>query len=189
MSSSGISTEAARTTVIRSWVSRQPEGLRQFVKFAIVGASSTILDLLSWNLLYYGIPAIPIAMAHVAVYVSQWFPGSHLDLLAAKASMASVISSGVVGTGNAFYWNRRWTFRAAGHDLAIRQMRRFLVVAYLGMGMRALIVYVLVPKGDVHLSPLMGLLYNGIAIVIVMFWNFFVNRFWTFRKKGDAPRE
>lgn len=168
-------------TGVRAWVQRQPEARRQFVKFAVVGASSTVLDLLTYKLLWFVLPAIPYAMARAAFFLTDPV-GIALDLQRTAAAMASVISSGVVGTANSFYWNRRWTFRAIEHDLAIRQIRRFLFVSYTGMALRAVIVYGLMPPTGVRPSPIQVLVYQLIAILIVMFWNFFMNRLWTFRK-------
>lgn len=169
---------------ITNWVKRQPEGVRQFLKFAVVGGSSTVLDMATYYVLWHFLRFIPYAMADWVLALG-WFS---LERQALATSMTSVISSGVVGTANAFYWNRRWTFRAEGRDRAGRQLGKFFVVAYTGMALRAGIGYVLVhafvPSGH-ELSGREAAIWQIPAILMVMFWNFFVNRLWTFKKREE----
>jgi len=180
-----VEREAVDEPRIAGWMRKQPEGIRQFVKFAIVGGSSTALDMASYYILWHFFRVIPVTMANAAMGV----PGlGALDPQATALAMTSVISSGIIGTANAFYWNRRWTFRAVGHHRGIVQVRRFLTVAYTGMALRAGIVYgitsVFVPAGH-QVTGREGLLWNVPAIILVMFWNFFMNRYWTFKKRSS----
>lgn len=62
--------------------------LTQFVKFCIVGLSSTLIDFAIYNLCLNAGLLTPIALTF----------------------------SFMVGLANGFYWNRRWTFRAVGGD-------------------------------------------------------------------------
>ncbi len=169
----------------QEWIRTKPEGVRQFVKFAIVGGTSTVLDLASNYVLWHFFRFIPYAMADWCLSVLTPLAIAP-DEQKLAAAMTSVISSGIIGTANAFYWNRRWTFRATEPGTAGSQMKKFFVVAYSGMALRAGLVYALVPHKE-GLSAREMLPYNLIAIFIVMFWNFFMNRFWTFKKKaGDV---
>jgi putative flippase GtrA len=173
---------------LRSWVQNRPEGIRQFLKFAVVGGLSTVLDIGSNLLIWHLLPVVPFAMAHACLRLLSVVPGLSPDLHGLAADMNIAISSGIVGTANAFYWNQRWTFRAAGHGTAMRQVRRFLVVSYTGMAIRAAMVYGLVQAFTAGKSPttMQNLVYNCITVVIVMFWNFFLNRAWTFKKSAEA---
>ena len=123
--------------------------VRQFVKFAVVGVSSTIID---WGiyLLLTRTTAIFYLLAKVLSF------------------LVSVI--------NSYIWNRRWTFRSQDPK-RFHQFSKFLVVAGVGLALNALIMYLVVSKLKLH--DIIGLI---LASAIVMFWNFLVNKFWTFRE-------
>jgi putative flippase GtrA len=119
----------------QEWIRTKPEGVRQFVKFAIVGGTSTVLDLASNYVLWHFFRFIPYAMADWCLSVLTPLAIAP-DEQKLAAAMTSVISSGIIGTANAFYWNRRWTFRATEPGTAGSQMKKFFVVAYSGMALR-----------------------------------------------------
>ena len=80
---------------------------------------------------------------------------------------------------NSYLLNRAWTFRSRDPD-RLRQGLQFLVVASIGAGLNASIMYVL--HGRLHIHDLVAFV---IATVLVMFWNFLVNRAWTFRHRPE----
>jgi len=159
----------------------QHQGLRQFVKFGIVGLTSTIINFTVFNVLYRVlhqnlVPALTIAF------------------------ILSVI--------NGFYWNRRWTFKQARTESASSQGIKFLIVNIVGWILNTSIVVLIVAHftsghhggifGDpehfkqIVLAVVTGQgkqqygfwLVNGAlaaATCVVVFWNFFANRLWTFK--------
>lgn len=124
-------------------------GVRQFVKFGLVGASSTAID---WS-----------------IYLILTRFGQVYYLTAKIISfLFSVI--------NSYVWNRRWTFRSKDPK-KLHQFSKFLVVAGVGLGLNSLIMYLVVSQLRLH--DIIGLV---LSTAIVMFWNFLVNKFWTFRE-------
>jgi putative flippase GtrA len=153
--------------------------IRQFVKFCIVGASSTVISFGIFNILYlkFAFPLVP------AVTI---------------AFLLAVI--------NGFMWNRHWTFKEAKHKSAREQYMKFLAVNVVGWFLNTSIVVLIVAHftsgghgifGDQHqfLSVVWAIvagqhsgfnkwLVNGAlaaATCVVVFWNFFANRLWTFK--------
>ncbi len=155
------------------------KGLRQFVKFCIVGASSTIVTFVVLNLCY------------------RYF---HLPLF------TSLTAAFLLSVMNGFFWNRKWTFKHARGNSARDQSVKFLAVNTVGYFLNTSIVVLVVAhfatsrgilasgpefrlilfnilsgEGKQHYAPA---LINGaqlFAIVIVVWWNFFANRRWTFK--------
>lgn len=93
----------------------QRRGVRQFVKFGIVGLSSTIID---WGIFYL--------LNHYMVYY-----------LTAKVMSFSV------AVINSFIWNRRWTFRSQDPNRN-KEFIKFLLISLVGLTINALIMYVAV---------------------------------------------
>src|SRR5262245_31297153 len=100
-------------------------GLRQFVKFCIVGAGSTVIDFGVFTLAYYGVHAVATLLSSHRVPEVPWLPAwLHAVLVPYPALQAFVdhhegavllaaTLSFVVAVSNGFYWNRRWTFSHA----------------------------------------------------------------------------
>lgn len=158
----------------------QRRGVRQFVKFGIVGASNSIIYFVLSNLFHYKLdwPLIPAL---------------------STAFFLSVL--------NGFFWNRKWTFREARGKPAHTQSLQFLVVNIIGWLLNTSIVVVIILSYKSHGRGLfdnsdearrivtamftnMGrqeygpLLFNGALLVatgVVVFWNYFANRLWTFK--------
>ena len=158
----------------------QHRGLRQFVKFCIVGSSSFLVNLTCLNVLYY--------RAHVWLIVSL--------------SIAFLVS-----LCNGFYWNRRWTFKESRSKAAHTQYLQFFAINLFAWFLNTSIVILvivhfahpgsalLVNPGDfwtIFSAIISGkakttyppLLLNGAQLAatsVVVFWTFFANRFWTFK--------
>lgn len=126
----------------------QRRGVRQFVKFGLVGASSTVID---WGIFYL--------LNHYNLYY-----------LTAKVLSFSV------AVINSFIWNRRWTFRSQDPNRT-KEFTKFLVIALIGLGINALIMYLAVSV--LGTRKIFGLIF---ATGITMFWNFLANKFYTFKE-------
>lgn len=73
-----------------------------------------------------------------------------------------------------FLLNRRWTFRVSTGDHRV-QYAKFFGVSVVGLGVNQAILLTLVHGFHVH-----DVVAFILAVGVVMFWNFFVNRSWTF---------
>lgn len=157
--------------------------MEQFLRFAIVGISGAIIDiglvyLLQWSVLP---PTTPLAAGIAAVI----------------ASTCAVLSN--------FVWTRYWVYPDARSHSLQKQFGMFAFISIVGLTFRFIWIQLAAfPIGAVLLpialpfiqvfrqgyvpGPLAGnklgsLAAQMIAMVLVMFWNFFANRRWTY---GDA---
>jgi len=150
--------------------------VRQFVKFVIVGVSSFVVNIGSLHVLYYTL---------------------HLQYVLAL-TLAFVIS-----VCNGFIWNRRWTFKEARGQAAHDQYMRFMLVNIVGYILNTTIAVFVIAhftNGTGNIHGLLGvagqivmgtakavypqkLVYGAsfMAAAVVVFWNFFANRLWTFK--------
>lgn len=126
-------------------------GVRQFVKFGIVGASGFLVNLIAFTLLQRVVPNHTGAIQYDAIYSISFLLG---------------------GVSN-YFLNRIWTFRSTRH--AAREGAQFLSVSVLAL-IVGLVVSALVEPylGRGHRSWF-------IANVAGIFVNFFVNKYWTFK--------
>lgn len=135
----------------------------RLIKYSIVGGTGAVVDFSVFNLL--------VALS-LAPLISSVF-----------SFIAAVISN--------FTWNRLWTFPDSRSKPVPRQLMEFSIVSIIGLAIRTPIFAFLEPAfikliAKVPLSlpfdaPLLGRnLALAVVIAIVMLWNFFVNRRWTF---------
>jgi putative flippase GtrA len=157
----------------------QQHGTRQFVKFCIVGVSSTIINFGFFNLLYHKTAVGLVPSLTIAFFLSML---------------------------NGFFWNRRWTFRESRVNSAATQSLRFFAVNVVGWILNTSIVVLIVAhyqsggndrffdilaavvagQGRQHFGALLLNAALGVATCVVVFWNFFANRFWTFKHHKPA---
>lgn len=136
----------------------------RFVKFAIVGAIGSLVDIGVMNLM------------------TQVF---HLPLvLGGSISFVCAVTNNFIG-------NRYWTYPDSRSKPLHHQLAMFFVVNAIGIGIRIPILKYLEPplanlfESITHLSYETAdvLAKNAtllFAIGVVMLWNFFVNRYWTY---------
>lgn len=144
-----------------------PTERTRFLKFAVVGTIGAIVDFGTFNLLTKFLQVNPV--------------------------LASVLSFTVAIISN-FTWNRYWTYPDSRSKPLGKQVLEFGIVNLIGAGIRTpvfawldgplQVLYEKLPFTQIFpfMTPeFMG--YNtalAIAVVLVMFWNFFVNRYWTY---------
>lgn len=127
----------------------------RFLKFATVGAFGAVVD---YTVLNLGVQVL------------------RLPLLIANA-----ISFTVAVLSN-FTWNRLWTYPESRSEPLLPQLGQFALVNLAGLGINELILFSLNPYVS-RIWPRWGYnLSKAVAIGIVLFWNFGVNRIWTYRK-------
>jgi putative flippase GtrA len=143
---------------------RNRKEAKRFLKFMFVGAMGAIVDFGVLNLL-----------AHV------------FDV---PVTIAGVISFSLAVTQN-FLWNRYWTYPESRAFPAIPQFLQFFVINATALLIRVPIL-ALVPGPVIKFFESSGMppttaevLGNNFALAlavgVAMFWNFFVNRFVTYR--------
>ncbi len=146
-----------------------PRERSRFLRFAVVGVFGAVVDFGIFNLLngLVGVPAV-------------W---------------ASVISFSAAVVNN-FLWNRYWTYPDSRSKALKRQLTEFTVISMIGLAIRTpLFAFLVGPLGKYFTRlnfPTFAFLdadflgHNlalAIAVLVVMFWNFFVNRYFTY---GDV---
>ena len=125
----------------------------EFIRYGLVGAVSTVLD-------------------YVFLNISAVLMGNRSDLL----WLATAIGF-CVGLVNGYYMNSRWTFKYNTRGQEAKKFSQFAIISLVGLGLTEVIV--------LYFANSLGLDKNIaklIAVIIVFFWNYFGNKFWTFQK-------
>jgi putative flippase GtrA len=146
-----------------------PRERSRFMRFALVGVIGAVVDFGTFNLL--------------------------TSLFRMPAVLASVCSFGAAIVSN-FTWNRYWTYPDSRSKRISRQMLQFGLISLIGLLIRTpLFAFLENPLSRMFTSIHIPVLSTAnpdflghnialaIAVVVVMFWNFFVNRYWTY---GDV---
>jgi putative flippase GtrA len=132
---------------------RNRRGVRQFVKFGIVGASGFVVNLVVFTLLQHATPLREQGARFTLNYSISFLSG---------------------GVSN-YFLNRIWTFRATGH--VARQAIQFLTVSAIALGVGLVVSKLVTPAlGAGHRTWFLATV-SGIVV------NFFINKYWTFREK------
>ncbi len=169
--------------------------VRQFVKFCIVGGSSTVIDAGLHYLLMFVIPwhgqlmskALGTWLMEHGGSVFQYFahrPDGVIDPSFAASPLFKILTTGIA-IFNSFLWNRSWTFGITTKEQRAAQMRKFYAVALVGAGLNTVLLTALgnIISGHEKRSWAVATI---IATIVVAFWNFFGQKLWTFRQKNHA---
>jgi putative flippase GtrA len=147
-----------------SIVSNSRERTR-FFRFAVVGSIGSIVDFGVMNILFH-VLHFPLVLAGTISF------------------MIAVI--------NNFLLNRYWTYPDSRSKPVFRQLIEFSVVSISGLIIRIpilkfgepllykLVTWLPLPFMFINPETLSANLALAFAIIIVLFWNFFVNRYWTY---------
>ena len=139
----------------------------RFIRFVIVGGIGFVVDFGTFNVLSL-VFSVPVVLASILSFIF------------------AVCSN--------FVWNRYWTYPDSRSKRIRRQLAEFLLVSLSGLLIRTPIFaflesflgYLFQPLADV-LPFSADLLSHNLAlagaVLVVMFWNFFINRYWTY---GDV---
>jgi len=156
---------------VRPFAQEHQKEVERFLKFSAVGTLGAIIDFGTLNLLVQ-IASFPKVLANSCSFT------------------AAVISN--------FIWNRLWVYPETRKDPLAGQFVQFFFVNVAGLAINTLIFYgadqwllgehgvLAAPVGRLALTVGMShfdFAYNSakiLATAVVLFWNFFVNRLWTF---------
>lgn len=149
-----------------------PKELDRFAKFAIVGAIGAVVDFVVLNIMKVVFEKLGLGVG--------WGPSvdpHNVQLVAANA-----ISFTMAVLSN-FTWNRLWTFPESRERPLGSQLGQFAVVNVLGLGINTVLLLVMDQYVFQHLvsARLSYNLAKAFAIAVVLFWNFGINRIWTYR--------
>jgi len=149
-----------------------PKERGKFFRFAIVGTLGSVVDFGVFNLL--------------------------ATLLKVPAIGASVVSFSLAVVNN-FIWNRYWTYPETRSVPLIKQLTQFAIVSVAGLMIRtplfALIEKPLIKLASQWIPQVLTptIVGHNIAlafvILVVLLWNYFVNRKWTFRQPVSVQEE
>lgn len=143
---------------------KNPAERTRFLKFCVVGVIGFVVDFGIMNLILH-------------------FTGN--------AKLASTISFIAAVISN-FIWNRYWTYPDSREKPLMQQLGQFFLINIIGLGIRYLLFLTIdqpiislaerILPADFFIKPdVVG--HNitmVIAVFIVMMWNFFANRLWTY---------
>ena len=150
--------------------------ITRFLKFSVVGVIGAVIDFGSFNLF--------------------------ANFLGIVSVVASVLSFTAAVTSN-FIWNRFWTYPDSRSKTIRQQALQFGIISIVGLIIRTpifafterplsqfvgrfiespVVAYLpdSIPFDVVNPDIIGGNLALALAVVIVLFWNFFANRFWTY---------
>ena len=156
---------------LRTLAQEKRQELVRFLKFCVVGTIGTALDFGLLNLLY--------------------------NVLGLHQVLSNVISVSTA-TVNNYTWSRYWVYPETKHQGGARKFLQFVVVSVIALGLNTAILWgtdrLFLGEGGLLgdlVAPVAGWLgvqhsvlsSNGAKVIatgIVLFWNFFANRMWTF---------
>ncbi len=150
--------------------------INRFIKFSVVGIIGAVVDFGSFNLL--------------------------ANVFGVASVVASVISFTAAITSN-FLWNRYWTYPDSRSKPVSQQVIQFSLVNLVGLVIRTPIfafsegpmillsenllplAQSILPESVASLTFLNATVLGrnlalALAVIVVLFWNFFINRIWTY---------
>jgi len=139
----------------RLGIAHRPKEFVRFLKFATVGAFGMVVDLTVLNVMHK-VFGLPLLVANAISFTT------------------AVISN--------FTWNRLWTFPESRERPIGSQLGQFALVNIIGLAINTAVLWLtfkvtqqIIPDPwDYNLAKVS-------AIGVVLFWNYFVNRAWTYK--------
>jgi len=140
----------------------------RFLKFTVVGFIGAVVD--------FGVMNFMVAVLSTSLVI------------------AGTVSFIIAVLSN-FLWNRYWTYPDSRTKSVLKQLTEFSIVSIIGLAIRIPTLALVEPIVFSLLSNLpfeipyftskflTDNLTLAFAVILVMFWNFFVNRYWTY---GDV---
>jgi putative flippase GtrA len=154
-----------------------PKEAERFAKFLVVGALGFIID--------FGTLTFLVEVVHLPQQVADntRFPEIFGLVLANTISFSLAVISN-------FSLNRLWTYPESRSVRKRVQLPQFTIVSIAGLMINNLIFALSVPLFGRLLSGLsiMAVVVQAyipakiLATVVVLFWNFFINRYWTYKQ-------
>ena len=139
----------------RVGLDKRPGEVVRFMKFATVGAIGMVVDLTILNIMHKAF-GLPLLVANTISF------------------SAAVLSN--------FTWNRLWTFPESRQRPLIPQLGQFALVNVVGLAINNLVLWVVFNVVNNFMpDPLDYNFAKVTAIGVVLFWNYGINRLWTYK--------
>jgi putative flippase GtrA len=158
--------------VIFVTIINNPRERKRFLRFAAVGVIGAVVDFGTFNILT-NLVGIGVVLSSVLSFI------------------AAILSN--------FTWNRYWTYPDSRSKPVPTQLIEFAIVSVVGLTIRTPIIAVLespfrsmyeglsfLPASIITAELLGNNSALAAGVLAVMFWNFFINRYWTY---GDVSSE
>ena len=139
----------------------QAQGLVQFVKFGIVGLSNTVVS--------------------YVIYIASLMLFQKLDVLKNSDYLVAQIIAFVLSVLWSFYWNNKYVFTEEESEK--RNMFQVLVKTYISYAFTGLFLNSILSLLWVELLHMSKLIAPIINLLVSVPINFFMNKFWAFKKK------
>ncbi len=125
----------------------------QMFKFGLIGISNTVIDF------------------SVYLVLTRFFIFWRENYL-----YANIIAMLIAATWS-FVWNKYWTFKNSSRNASLQYIK-FIAINIAGLALNTFILYIFVEF--FNLPDLWG---KAIGVIVVFFWGFFINKYWTFGHK------
>jgi putative flippase GtrA len=156
--------------------------VRQFIRFCVVGASSTAIS----GGIYFFLLSSAVHLDRIlAGWLAQWpSAAEHAAQWHAHVPLA-YLAGFVFGVTNGFIWNSRWTFPQSDPAARHRQAVTFLIVNIVGALLSSTIVWTVTMtlthgRADGETAMVKGTAFV-LATGITMFWNFTGSKYLAFK--------
>lgn len=165
-----------------------PREAERFIKFLVVGAIGFIVDFGVFNLLLHPFDVLLAdgTNLHETIAALGLTAEQTMHLAPTFAGTISFIAAIISN----FIWNRHWTYPDSRSKSMRRQLAMFTVVSVAGIALRIPLIAFThrpfvrlvqrVPALATYAERIGENLALALSVLVVMFWNFFVNRYWTY---------
>jgi putative flippase GtrA len=169
-----------------SSIRANPKEAKRFMKFLVVGACGFVVDfggLTIFHALHIGpwvvAHLIPPAIPALIIYLAR-----NPEVIEQALSFCAAVVSN-------FLWNYFWLYPEAREANQAQKITKFFIVSVAGLaiGLPVYSVALFVAKGLVAATGLASWSFNlamylaqVCRVGVLLFWNFFVNRYWTYRE-------
>ena len=171
----------------KTWAGQNQKELVRFSKFLVVGTIGAVVDFGTLNLLLNPTNA---AVSEGGFLYGPLTGMGFKDPLNLGPAIAGSISFFIAVISN-FLWNRYWTYPDSRSKPLLRQFVLFFLINLTGIVIRvpiltfahrpfARMVAAVLPALAPQAERLGSNLALVLAVGIVLFWNFFINRIWTY---------
>ncbi len=172
---------------LKTWAKEHPQEFIRFVKFLVVGTIGAIVDFGVLNLL----------LASITRFINAggllYAPLRGLGIPSSPATASAITGtiSFIAAVISNFLWNRYWVYPDSRSKPLKRQFVQFFLVNLVGILIRVpILVYThrpftqlitaILPKFAEQADRWGTNMSMVMAVGIVLLWNFFINRVWTY---------
>ncbi len=161
---------------LRATIPKEP---KRFIKFLIVGAFGFAVDFGSFNLFH----AFAVGVWISKTLITLSYVVEHPEIVEQTLSFCCAVTSN-------FLWNYFWIYPEAKSEPFAKKFGQFILVSVLGLviGIPVFTVALATIKPVVESTGLNRAPINVAGnfalvcrVLVLLFWNFFVNRYWTYR--------